>query len=642
MQPCPSLRTLRTFLRFSLALAALLVLSLPSWANPDVQTAWRLLDYIAVDYREAVKDGVVVNPEEYTEMVEFAKSAKERIDGLTEHAEKAALAQEAVALQKAIEAKQAPEEIATLSRALATRLITVYPVPLAPTESPDVERGAKLYRVQCASCHGETGDGLGPASKGMEPPPIAFTDKERAAERSIFGLYQVIEQGLDGTAMVSFKNLPAEDKWALAFYVGSIAYQEQQESGKAAYEADKTLSQSLNLKDFVGKTPAGLASELGQKEGEAVMGYLRRNPKALDKAPSGSLSLSKTRLAESLAAYEKGDKKAATDLALSAYLDGFEPVEALLASKDQALLSKVEGAMGALRSAIGAGAPVDEVKSKIADVEAFFTQVEVALETDAGSWASSFFGAFAILLREGLEALLLVVAMLGFLRKAERAEAIPYVHAGWVSALVAGVATWGVATWLIGISGATRELTEGFGSVFAALILLWVGVWMHGKSNAEAWQKYVRDTMTQAMGKGSSWFLFGLAFLVVYREVFETILFFSAMWGQGNGTAVLAGAAVATVLLAGIAVAMLSLGKRLPISKFFAYSSYLIAVLAVVLIGKGTSALQEAGMLPLHALEGFPRVEILGMYPSMETAGAQAVMIVLLAAGFLYNQRSSK
>ena len=73
MQPCPSLRTLRTFLRFSLALAALLVLSLPSWANPDVQTAWRLLDYIAVDYREAVKDGVVVNPEEYTEMVEFAK-----------------------------------------------------------------------------------------------------------------------------------------------------------------------------------------------------------------------------------------------------------------------------------------------------------------------------------------------------------------------------------------------------------------------------------------------------------------------------------------------------------------------------------------------------------------------------------------
>lgn len=636
MQPSPIVDICR---KLFLAPLFLLLSTQSSWANPDVQTAWRLLDYIAVDYREAVRDGQVVNAEEYTEMVEFARSAKERIDGLADSPEKASLQRDAVALQQAIEGKVSPDEIAKLSRGLATDLITVYPVPLAPTEIPNVSRGAKLYAAQCASCHGASGDGLGSQAPGMEPPPIAFLDKERASERSIFGLYQVIEQGLDDTPMLSYKQLPAEDKWALAFYVGSMAYQEHKEAGKTEFESNKAFADSLTLKDFVGLTPSELAAQLGPEKAEAIMGYLRSTPEALEKAPSGSLALSKTKLAESLVAYERGDKKAATELALSAYLDGFEPVEALLSTKDKALLAQVEQAMGALRSSISKNAPVEEVKSKISQVEALFTQVEIALEADAGSWVSSFFGAFAILLREGLEALLLVVAMLGFLRKAERPELVPYLHGGWVSALVAGVATWGVATWLIEISGATRELTEGFGSVIAALILLWVGIWMHGKSNARAWQNYVKESMTQALSKGSAWFLFSLSFLVVYREVFETILFFSAMWSQGNGGAVLAGAGVATVLLAIIAAAMIAFSKKLPIEKFFAYSSFLIAVLAVVLIGKGVSALQEAGLISLNLLSGFPRVELLGMYPTMETAGAQAVMIALLMAGFVYNNR---
>lgn len=624
-----------------LTMLALLILSQPSRANPDVETAWRLLDYIAVDYREAVHDGQVVNPEEYTEMLEFAKSAKERIDELSDSPKKVSLQKDALALQQAIEQKVSPHEVAKMSRGLAANLITAYPVPLAPAEVPDVSRGAKLYVAQCASCHGTSGDGLGPAAVGMEPPPIAFLDKERASQRSIFGLYQVIEQGLDDTPMVSYKQLPAEDKWALAFYVGSMAYQEQKEAGKTDFESNKAFADSLTMKEFVGLTPSQLTAQLGTEEAEAIMGYLRSTPEALEKAPAGSLSLSRMKLAQSLAAYEEGDKKAATELALSAYLDGFEPVEAILSTKDKALLSQVEGAMGTLRSSIDKNASLDEVKTKVGEVEELLIQVEEALEADSGSWESSFFGALAILLREGLEALLLVVAMLGFLRKAERPELVPYLHGGWVSALLAGLATWGVATWLIGISGATREMTEGLGSVLAALILLWVGVWMHGKSNAQAWQEYVKDTMTQAIGKGSAWFLFGLAFLVVYREVFETILFYSAMWSQGHGDAVLAGAGVATALLAAVAAALLAFSKRLPIEKFFTYSSFLIAVLAVVLIGKGVSALQETGMISLTLLNGFPRVELLGMYPTMETAGAQAAMIALLLAGIAYNNRVS-
>ncbi len=94
---------------------------------------------------------------------------------------------------------------------------------------------------------------------------------------------------------------------------------------------------------------------------------------------------------------------------------------------------------------------------------------------------SSFVAAFTILVREGLEAILIVIAMITFLIKAERRDVLPYVHGGWIVALAGGAATWVAATWMINISGASRELTEGFGSLFAALVLLWVGIWMHGK-----------------------------------------------------------------------------------------------------------------------------------------------------------------
>ena len=119
----------------------------------------------------------------------------------------------------------------------------------------------------------------------------------------------------------------------------------------------------------------------------------------------------------------------------------------------------------------------------------------------------------------------------------------------------------------------SRELTEGFGSLLAAAILLFVGIWMHGKAQAGAWQAYVRDKLDKALSRGSAWFLFALAFIAVYREVFETIIFFAAMGGQGNGARWPAASRVAVLLLALIAWAMLRFSARLPIAKFFAYSA---------------------------------------------------------------------
>lgn len=628
---------------FVLLLIAALLGASPAFSQTSqtapAQTVWRLLDYLAVDYAGAVQGGKIVSEAEYKEMVEFSRSARERIALLPPKDAKQGLQQQAVALEKLIADKASPEQVAAAARAVASDLIKAYPVPLAPTSTPDLARGKALFAEHCASCHGATGDAKGPDAADLDPPPIAFIDESRARERSVFALYQVIEQGLDDTSMRSFAELPADDRWALAFYAGSFAYPEDRAAaGEKIWKSDAALRSDMTLEKLVGTTPAAMAATMGENKAKDVVAYLRHHPEAIAaQRVGGSLTVARARLNEALTAYGRQDRKAATDLALSAYLDGFEPVEPVLSARDNALMVRIETAMAALRTGISKGEPVETVRGQVKALDDLFAQAEIALGSSQSSAMSSFLAAFTILVREGLEALLIVIAMITFLIKAERRDVLPYVHGGWITALVGGAATWAVATWLVNISGASRELTEGFGSLFAALVLLWVGIWMHGKSNAEAWQRYIREKLTHALNRSSAWFLFLLAFVVVYREVFETILFYAAIWSQGNGASVLAGAGAAVAVLAIVAAVMMRFSRRLPISQFFAYSSILIAVLAVVLIGKGVSALQEAGYLPIAFLSGFPRIEILGVYPTREGLIAQVLMAVLLFIGFRAN-----
>lgn len=634
-------RALVRFHLFGLAFAVLVTAALPARAAVagEVQTIWRLLDYVAVDYAGAVANGRVISPAEYSEMTEFSATIRKGIGTLPADPEQAGLLNETAMLQRAISAKAAPHVVARQARALAGRLLSIYPVPLAPTAAPDATRGAALYAQNCASCHGSKGDGRGPQAAGLNPPPIDFTDAERARKRSLFALYQVIDQGLEGTAMPSFANLPAEDRWALAAHTGSFAFKKVDE-GRRAWESNKAVRDRFpDLAALTSVTPEALSNEIGQAKADAVIAYLRANPQAILSGAPTSLSIARERLAESVAAYRAGDRAAAEKLALSAYLDGFEPVEPILRTRDAELMARVEAAMSDFRVAIGSGRSADDVANKAVVIESLFAEADTALSPNAGSEASTFIGAFAILLREGLEALLVVVAMIAFLRKADRPELLPYVHGGWITALIFGGATWALATYAISVSGASRELTEGFGSLFAAVVLVSVGIWMHGKSNAESWQRYIRDALGKALSKRSSWFLFGLAFLIVYREAFETILFFAALAAQGSSAALAAGAGAAAILLTVIAWIMLRYSRTLPIGKFFAYSSGLIAVLAVILAGKGVGALQEAGLINITPVANAPRLEMLGIYPSLQPLLLQALVLGTLILGFLYNRR---
>lgn len=609
--------------------------------EPQVRQLWQLLDYVAVDYSGAVRNGAVISEAEYQEMREFSQSALAQTRTLPEHALKARLAALVTQLVTAVTDKAPPEKVSAIAQEAGRLLLTAYPIAVAPRSVPDLQQGRSLYQAHCASCHGAAGAGDGPLAKQLDPQPIAFTDAERARARSLMALYQVITQGVEGTSMPPFATLSESDRWALAFYIGTLSYdQAARERGAAAFTKDARVRSALtDLNALATMTEADLAKTLPPETAQDAMAYARSHPNAVTTGPSG-LKLARGQLQSSLAALRAGDRAAATRLALSAYLDGFEPIEATLETRNKQLLIDIERTMQLYRSTVSEGR-MEAAANTAGELDTLFARVEAELGQARTDATASFVGALTILLREGVEALLIVVAMVAFLRKAERPQALRYVHGGWIAALAAGGLTWLIATKVVSISGASRELTEGLSSLFAAAVLLSVGLWMHQKSSAGRWQAYLRERLSAALTKRSAWALFGLAFIAVYREVFETVLFYSALASEGNGQALIAGLATGVVLLALIAFVFLRTSARMPIGKFFAWSSVLVAALAVVLVGKGVAGLQEAGWFTATPV-AWLRVPTLGIYPTVQTNVAQLAVLLLAVAGFSLNAWQAK
>lgn len=606
-----------------------------------VPQAWQMLDYLATDYVGAVEDGNIIDEFEYMEMQEFSNTITTYFTQLPEHEAKTALIQRSEALQQLVEAKASNAEVNKTAHLLADELVEAYPIPTAPEKTPDLELGANLYQQQCASCHGVMGAADGPLSAELDPPAIAFNDIDRANQRSPLSLYQTITHGLEGTSMVAYEQTLTEDeRWSVAYFAGVLAYADQLEAGSQLWDASTLArAQISNLAELSRARTEQFSSVLGQEEAEQLIGFLRANPEELEEALTG-LALARGRLQASINAYHEGDSKNAILLALSSYLDGIEPIEPILSAKSSSLRVQIELDMGVYRTNLSKGVAYEEAAQQAKKIDGLLEQAQEVLGSGSYDATTVFLGAFTILLREGLEALLIVVAVMAFLSKAGRREAMPYAHAGWILALVAGALTWVAARYFINISGASRELTEGISALFASVMLLSVGLWMHQKSVGDHWQRYIREKMSHALNKKSAWFLFALVFISVYREVFETILFYVALWTDGLGMWLIAGMLCAIAILAVVAWFLLRTSRTLPISTFFSASSALIAVLAVVLAGKGISALQEAGWIGV-SLAPMPHIELLGMFPTWQTASAQLVVLTMIVIGYFYNKREA-
>ncbi len=633
----------------ALVLVCLLLPCLSSVAAvKDPRTLWRLLDYIAVDYVEAVEQGRVIDAAEYAEMKDFSLTVQEGLAALSPDA--GALRSKADDLVDAVAARADPAQVADLARALARDLAQHHALDQAPSAVPDLARGQALYAEHCAACHGAEGRADGTLATSLVPPPVAFADPQRAMQRSVAALYEVISQGLEGTSMAAFDHLPEADRWALAYVAGQFAFDPQRDpAGAARLRDDAALAASLaGLRAQVGLRPAELAERIGPEPAVAVVGWLRRHPLSSARESTGAdapqaLRVVRQNLEAAVNALARGEREQGHQHAVAAYLDGFEMIEPALAVRDAALMKRLENAMTALRAQLAdPEASAAEVAASVDAIEADLDLAETLLSPDspANGWLATFLGALTLLLREGMEALLVVVAMLAFLRKARRPEGQFYVYAGAVTALAAGALTWLAASHLISISGASRETTEGVAALSAAVILVFVGVWMHGRSQADAWQRQIHQHLGAMLTRRSLGLLFLLSFIVVYREVFETILFFIALLGQGDPLAAASGIASAALILAVLAWQMLRWSRRLPLGPFFSVSAVLIAALAVMLTGKGVAALQEAGRLAAGTI-AMPQIELLGLYPTWQGITAQALCLLLLLAGFANNRRAS-
>ncbi len=612
-------------------------------AEEKAQTVVHMLDYISVDYPEFVQDGKVLNQDEFAEQLEFSSQSIALLKELPKMTEQDALLKHGEALKAAIERKADGAEVSEKANGLRADVIRVYQVAVAPKMTPDLAKAATLYAANCVACHGAKGRGDGPLAENMEPAPSDFYDEARMSARSIFGLYNTITLGVAGTPMQPFSKLAEEDRWALAFFAaGFRADEELTQQGQRVWEQGSGTQALGSLSALVTRTPLEVLQEDGASMA-AVQTYLTRHPEAIQaKAPS-PLQTARAVLQQSLDAYRAGDQSTARQLAITAYLEGFELIENSLGNVDSALMQRTERAMMAARTAIGQNQPVDQVAEQLEEIDRLLEEAEMALSGGGLSPATAFLSALLILLREGLEAILVLAAVTSFVVKTDRRDALRYIHYGWMGAVALGIVTWIVSNYLLTISGASREMTEGITALIAAVMLLYVGYWLHSKSYAQAWQKFIREHVTAALGKRTLWAMAGVSFLAVYRELFEVILFYQALWvqaGPAGHTAVLAGIGVAAILLALIGWGIFKYSIRLPIGPFFGFTSALLALLAVVFAGNGIAALQEAGVIEATRV-AFISAPLLGIHPTVQGLSVQVAVLFLVFFGMWLSRRQA-
>lgn len=628
-----------------LATIAALLISASAWALQGAQTTLHLLDYVGADYGGAVENGKVKSADEYREMQAFVAQAGEQLRNLPANPARQALLADSARLAALVAAKASPDEVAGAAAKLRWAIASAYALALAPRRAPDAALGATLYTAQCASCHGREGLGDGPGAKGLKPAPANFLDAARMSNRSPYGLYNTITLGVAGTSMEGHPKLSDAERWALAFHVANFGARSGVQAatvrqGEALWKAGQGRGV---FRDLAGVTSYS-AAELRARNGEdavRMQAYLLAHPEALAAARPAPIAFARDALARALAAYRAGDRAAARELATVAYLEGFELVEAGLDNVDKPLRLSIEHEMLSLRSAIGEGAGAEAVAARVARIDEQLARAQGSLDAGNLSPGATFVSALVILLREGLEAILLLAAIIAFVKKTGRSDALRHVHAGWMLALLLGAGTWAAANFLFDISGANRELTEGFTALFAAAMLLYVGYWLHGKTQAQAWSAFLRETVGQALDRKTLWAMVGVSFLAVYREIFEVVLFYEALWmqaGEPGRAALWGGVALAALLLAASGWGIFKYSIRLPLGPFFSAMSMLLALLAVVFAGQGIAALQEAGLVSVRQVPFFT-LKILGIHPTAETLFAQLLTAALVYLGIRLSAR---
>ncbi len=310
-------------------------------------------------------------------------------------------------------------------------------------------------------------------------------------------------------------------------------------------------------------------------------------------------------------------------------------LEYAVGQKDQAAMLEIEIKFSLLTNAAISGKPTTEIQQHWQELRALLSAAEM-LESRGASFVELVIQSMLILLREGIEAMLVIAALIAYLRKSGAADRVTYIWLGAAAAVAASILTAWALHKLISASGSAREALEGLTMLIAAALLSYVSVWLLSRREMEQWQGFIQNRLDRAVSGSSLWAIVSVAFLAVYREGAETILFYQAMLGEveGEWQAVGTGIGLACLALLVVWVLIFQLSVRLPLKQFFTATAGLLFSLSVIFAGKAVLELQVAGWLPNTQVTGIPVVSWLGLFPSVESLGAQLLFLLLPVAGW--------
>ncbi|HMN50368.1 MAG TPA: FTR1 family protein, partial [Ignavibacteriaceae bacterium] len=499
-------------------------------STKDIRTFISLIDYIGSDYNNAVKDEKIVNANEFAEMNEFIAKAIDlfnKVDIKINLQEKIEMTGELEKLKSKIENKSSYEEVSGNTAKIKTAILKLNLIEVSPASWPDILNGKNIFQANCVSCHGEAGNGEGIAGKLLNPKPANFLNDTLMDNLSTFQIYNTIRLGISGTGMVPLNQLSDKEVWDAAFYVSGLRYKNKYKVSedtleklyakaisKTSLEQISTLSDKLLLTKFDKKDTLYLAA-------------LRLHNAKQDKTLS--LNIAAAYLNDVINYYQKNEYDKANDKALSAYLEGIEPFEQQLLSINPDLKDELEAAMYKLRADIENHKALEIIKDDVAKAQSLISDANAALQNKDYTFGFAFIFAASIILREGIEAFLIIITILGVLKSIDESKAVKWVHGGWILALIIGIISLFFINVIISFNAQSRELMEGIGSLFAVILLLYVGFWLHSKTEAKKWKEFVEHKIMRLVNNNNMIGLAVISFIVVFREAFESAIFLSAI-----------------------------------------------------------------------------------------------------------------
>lgn len=608
--------------------------------------AIHLLDYLAHDYGGAVQHGKVVSAGEYEEQKEFSHKIFEVAGSLPEIKNNKTTFDKILKLKAMILAKADAVDVALMARDIQKDLIVVTKITLAPNDQPSISNGKTLFQQNCVTCHGVDGHGDGVGGKGMDPAPANFHEPVRMSAISAFHNYNTIRLGVPGTGMPAMSQFSDKEVWDLAFYLMAIRHFDLSKTERSKVEINTS---SITLTDLASLSDTELKAKMqngDDKDKTAALALLRTK----DGNTSGGEYIGKAKalLAQALAAYKTNSKDSKDDakrLSIQAYLEGIEPVEPMIKANNPLLVAKIETEMGKIRQIIAdPNGTVDLLSAQIVITNEVFTEVEETIKSKDLTFGVAFSGAFAIILREGFEAVLIILTLLSVIKAFGNKKAALWVHAGWSSALFLGFVAWFLSGALMKMSGASREVLEAVTSTFAVVILLYFGFWLHRQTEIGRWKKFIHEKVQGAIDSKNLWALASISFISVFREAFETVLFIRALWFQTNTdgkNAITLGLVAALVLIFGFSILALRYSKKIPVRELFKVSAVMTSILAFILAGKAVHSLQEAGLLDSTSLPWNIRFDTIGLFPTWQTIAAQVLTFSLAIALISFNSKTN-